>query len=185
MLLNINPLLPASRQMAISFLRITPTKIELGVRGVSASAACPKCGADSKRVHRGYPRKIADLPWAGVPLILLFLARRFFCDNSECGQSIFAEQLPELAAPRGRQTPRFNATLVDVGMECGGEAHRIPSGSQRTARYRNSQPGHGIFHRTSAAPIRRRRRHNATAAEIASRAADDGSGMAVRVSVSE
>ena len=72
-------------------------------------------------MHSRYPRTIADLPWAGVPMILRFLARRFFCDNSDCGQSIFAEQLPGLAAPRGRQTLRLNATLVDAGMECGGE----------------------------------------------------------------
>jgi transposase len=120
-LLNINSLVPAARQIAISFLRITPLMIELGVRGASPCAACPRCGANSKRVHSRYPRTISDLPWAGLPMILRFLARRFFCDNSDCGQSIFAEQLPELAAPRGRQTPRLNATLVDAGMECGGE----------------------------------------------------------------
>jgi transposase len=121
MLLNINMLLPAARRIAVSFLRITPTVIEFGIRGASVSGACPRCGAESKRVHSRYPRRIADLPWAGVPMVLRFLARRFFCDNSDCGQSIFAEQLPELAVPRSRQTPRLNVTLVDAGMECGGE----------------------------------------------------------------
>jgi transposase len=120
-LLNINPLVPAARQIAVSFLRITPTRIELSLRGANTAAACPRCGAESKHVHSRYLRKIADLPWAGVPMILRFMARRFFCDNSDCGQSIFAEQLPALAAPRGRQTRRLNATLVDAGMECGGE----------------------------------------------------------------
>jgi transposase len=120
-LLNIHSLIPAARQMAISFLRITSAMIELGVRGASESAVCPRCETNSKRVHSRYPRTIADLPWAGVPMTLRFLARRFFCDNSDCGQSIFAEQLPALAAPRGRQTPRLNVTLVDAGMECGGE----------------------------------------------------------------
>ena len=81
MLLNINPLVPSARQIAVSFLRITPTMIELGLRGASASAACPRCGTDSRHVHSCYPRTIADLPWAGVPMILRFLARRFFCDT--------------------------------------------------------------------------------------------------------
>jgi transposase len=54
-------------------------------------------------------------------MILHFLTRRFFCDNADCGQRIFAEQLPALAAPRARATPRFDRALVQIGLECGGE----------------------------------------------------------------
>lgn len=98
--------------------------IELGLRGASISAACPLCGVGSHRVHSRYSRSVRDLPWAGVQMILRIHVRRFFCENSDCGRSVFAEQLPELAARRARQTPRLNDTLVEVGLECGGEPGR-------------------------------------------------------------
>jgi transposase len=54
-------------------------------------------------------------------MVLRFQTRRFFCDNADCGRRIFAEQLPELAAPRARVTPRFDRALMHIGLECGGE----------------------------------------------------------------
>jgi transposase len=59
-----------------------------------------------------------------MPMSLRFSTRRFFCDDVDCQQRIFAEQLPDLARPRARGTPRLENTLVHVGMECGGEPGR-------------------------------------------------------------
>jgi len=95
--------------------------IELGLSCSSDSSACPQCNTPSRRVHSRYPRILQDLPWAGMPMILRFSTRRFFCDNADCGQRIFAEQLPALAARRARATPRFDRALVQIGLECGGE----------------------------------------------------------------
>src|SRR5262249_57126344 len=46
----------------------------------------------------------------------------FFCDNDECHQRIFCERLPEVVAPYGRQTIRFNRSLTAVGFALGGRA---------------------------------------------------------------
>jgi len=72
------------------------------------------------RIHRECGRTHFACPFP----ILRFLTRRFFCDNADCGQKIFAEQLPSLAARRARATPRFDRTLVEIGLECGGEPGR-------------------------------------------------------------
>ncbi len=47
-------------------------------------------------------------------------ARKFFCDNDKCQQRIFCERLPEVVAPYGRQTVRFNKSLTAVGFALGG-----------------------------------------------------------------
>jgi len=55
---------------------------------------------------------------------LHWLVRRFFCSRADCTRTIFAEQLPKLAAHRARTSLAFDASLVDLGLECGGEAGR-------------------------------------------------------------
>jgi len=47
--------------------------------------------------------------------------RRFFCDQPDCCRTLFAEQIDDLARTRAQATPRFNQTLVRIGMEAGGE----------------------------------------------------------------
>ena len=54
-------------------------------------------------------------------MVLRFSTRRFFCDNADCRRCIFAEQLPDLARRHARGTTRLDETLVQVGLECGGE----------------------------------------------------------------
>lgn len=52
---------------------------------------------------------------------ILWRVRRFFCDNHDCIRTVFAEQIPELANRHAQSTPRFNRTLVHIGLESGGE----------------------------------------------------------------
>lgn len=98
--------------------------IEVELRCTDTAASCSLCRAPSRRVHSRYVRVIRDLPWGGMPMSLRFSTRRFFCDDVDCQQRIFAEQLPDLARPRARGTPRLENTLVHIGMECGGEPGR-------------------------------------------------------------
>jgi transposase len=69
-------------------------------------------------------RTIADLPWRGTPVILRWEVRRFFCDDDQCAQVIFAEQLEPLAPRRRRTTRRLDQALATIGVECGGEPGR-------------------------------------------------------------
>jgi hypothetical protein len=55
---------------------------------------------------------LADLPWAGHPVTLQVWVRRFRCGNRQCPRRIFAERLPELAAPHARRTVAQQAAIA-------------------------------------------------------------------------
>jgi transposase len=117
-------LLPAADRVTVESLRITPARIEVELRCTAGAASCPICVTASRHVHSRYVRIVRDLPWGGMPMTLRLWTRRFYCDNADCRRRIFAEQLPELARRRARGTPRLEQTLVQVGLECGGEPGR-------------------------------------------------------------
>jgi transposase len=48
-------------------------------------AACPKCGAVSRRVHSRYTRQLADTAISGQRVVVRLRVRRLFCDNAACG----------------------------------------------------------------------------------------------------
>ena len=85
-------------------------------------ARCPLCGRRSKRVHSRYLRTLADLPWGEHAVTVLLSVRRLFCDNVRCTRRIFAERLPDLAAPWARRTTRLAGRLTAVGLALGGAA---------------------------------------------------------------
>lgn len=53
---------------------------------------CPYCQKKSSRIHSRYTRTLHDLPCFGKETVILFNARKFFCDNTECDKKTFAEQ---------------------------------------------------------------------------------------------
>ncbi len=85
-------------------------------------ARCPLCGKRSKRVHSRYQRTLADLPWGEHGVTILLSVRRLFCDNARCERRIFAERLPDVAAPWARKTTRLAGRLTAVGLALGGAA---------------------------------------------------------------
>jgi len=90
---------------------VGPPGAAIRLRANSETARCPACGGRSRRVYRRYIRKAADLPWHGVPVVLLLSARRFFCDEPSCGRRIFCERLLDVAA-RARKTGRLEEALL-------------------------------------------------------------------------
>jgi transposase len=85
-------------------------------------AHCPECQQLSSHVHSRYQRSVTDLPWGEITVRLELQTRKFFCDNDGCRQRIFCERLPEVVAPYGRQTIRFNQSLTTIGFALGGRA---------------------------------------------------------------
>ena len=118
---HFNDLLPVADRISVEAVRIAPARVEVELQCVVDSVPCPICQTASRRVHSRYVRVVRDLPWAGTPMVLRFSTRRFFCDNGDCRRRIFAEELPDLARRYARGTPRLDSTLVQIGLECGGE----------------------------------------------------------------
>ena len=86
------------------------------------TAACPRCGSDTRRVHSRYTRRLDDLPCLGRCVRLQVAVRRFVCPQSDCPRRIFTERLPGFAAPWARTTDRLRQTQTDIGSSLGGEA---------------------------------------------------------------
>jgi transposase len=119
--MEIESLLPEAGRLMVERLRIEPAGILMELRCTDVSARCPDCQCPSRRIHSRYSRTIDDLPWRGTPVVIRWRVRKFFCDNPDCTRQIFAEQLPGLVARRGRNSTQLDQTLVDIGLECGGE----------------------------------------------------------------
>jgi transposase len=86
------------------------------------TAACPRCGSDTPRVHSRYTRRLDDLPCLGRCVRLQLAVRRFVCLQSQCPRRIFTERLPGFAAPWARTTDRLRQSQTDLGSSLGGEA---------------------------------------------------------------
>ena len=88
----------------------------------TATAACPLCGSDTRRIHSRYTRRLDDLPCLGRCVRLRIAVRRFVWTQPDCPRRIFAERLPGFAAPRARTTDRLRQTQADIGSSLGSEA---------------------------------------------------------------
>jgi transposase len=84
------------------------------------AVACPSCAVFSSRVHGYYTRTVADLPWAGVPVLLHLSVRRFVCTHSDCPRRTFSEPLPEVVAPSARRSVRLTDQQRRLGLQVGG-----------------------------------------------------------------
>lgn len=116
-----NPLLADPQALALESVTSKDTQVVLVVKTIPTVAPCPKCHQSSSRVHSRYERKVADLPWQGVTVLIQLLTRRFFCTNQTCVRRIFCERLPRVVAAYGRQTVRLNNALQLISMMLGGQ----------------------------------------------------------------
>src|SRR5215211_5823159 len=65
-------------------LVLSPTTAVALLTSTAATAACPRCGTPSDRVHSHYRRTVADLPAHDRPLVLRLVVRRFRCIDPGC-----------------------------------------------------------------------------------------------------
>jgi transposase len=87
--------------------------IILTLRAVRRTVACPGCARPSRRIHSSYERRLADLPWNGVPVRIQLSTRRFFCDSP---RRIFTERLPGTTETYARRTLRMEQALRWLGL---------------------------------------------------------------------
>src|SRR5258708_37732454 len=71
---------PAPGQVAVEAITLTDACLEVRGHVVAATAACPRCGTCSRRMHSRALRTLADLPCCGAPVQPSRRVRRFFCD---------------------------------------------------------------------------------------------------------
>jgi transposase len=115
-------LLPDVAELSLEYLKSDRQSVTAVVRTSCVQAACPQCHSFSIRIHSHYDRKLADLPWNGIPVHIRLHTRRFFCDAADCGQRIFTERLPNTVASYGRRTRRLSDAFDWFTLALGGEA---------------------------------------------------------------
>jgi len=113
---------PCPAEVQVERLIAHADHIVLVLRAVRRTVLCPGCAQPSSRVHSYYERRLADLPWNGVPVRIHLRTRRFFCDTEACAHHVFAERLPETTTAHARRTRRVEHALRWLGLALGGEA---------------------------------------------------------------
>jgi transposase len=114
-------LLPGPSCLHLTKISTDDTRITLELTATRVAVACPSCTTLSYRVHGYYTRTVADLPWAGVPVLLHLSVRRFVCTHSDCPRATFSEPLPEVVAPAARRSLRLANEQRQLGLQTGGE----------------------------------------------------------------
>jgi transposase len=90
---------------------------------------CPVCGVLAARVHSRRRQRLRDLPVAG-PAELVWVKRRWFCDEGRCPRGTFSEvteQVPAFARSTARLCQALVAAVVVSGRAASevARAHRV------------------------------------------------------------
>ena len=112
--------MPHLAGLHVEQVAIADDAVHIDLHRTARTARCPGCRRRSHRVHSRYSREVADLPMADRKVVLHLRMRRFRCSASRCPRRIFAEQVPGLAARRGRRSTLLLAALQEVGFALGG-----------------------------------------------------------------
>jgi transposase len=115
-------LIPNISEVALICLRPKDGAIQMLLRASRSFSVCPICGTASRRIHSRYMRKLGDLPWEKLPVLILLSARRFFCVEASCRRTIFTEQLPGTVARYSRRSFRLTEALDWITLAPGGQA---------------------------------------------------------------
>lgn len=117
-------ILPDTSQLRLVNCQLEDQTLCVSICATQSQSHCPSCGVASGRVHSTYPRTLTDLPCSAWQVQLLWIVRRFFCDNPQCPRKTFAEQLPAVAARYARRTQRLVERQKQIAYESGGEPGR-------------------------------------------------------------
>lgn len=98
------------------------TDVHLYIQSEQLGNPCPSCQHFSHHTHSRYWRTLKDTPIHSFPVVLHVRARKFFCDQPQCGQRIFTERHPEWWTSYARRTSRLASFLKHVAFSLSAEA---------------------------------------------------------------
>lgn len=113
-------LLPYLAGLRVEQILVKGQTVWLDASVLAPDAPCPGCGAKSGRVHSRYERYVSDPAIGGQETLIRLRVRRFFCNNSECARTTFAEQPPGVTVPYARRTPMLRGMLEKIALALGG-----------------------------------------------------------------
>ena len=108
--------------VVVENVQLTVAGLWIWARPRAGTAACPRCGRASARVHSRYQRRLADAAIGGQKVMIRLAVRRFFCDAPDCPAATFAEQVEGLTSRYARRTPLLAGMLGAVAVALAGRA---------------------------------------------------------------
>jgi transposase len=121
-------LLPHLADVELEEVSLAGRSVRITARTRSLPAACPGCGAESRRVHSRYQRRLLDTGAGGSEVVICLTVRRLFCLAEDCAKVTFAEQVDGLTSKNARRTPAVTVVLEAVALALGGRAGARLSG---------------------------------------------------------
>lgn len=119
---DLGVLLPHLAGVVIEEVSVAAGVLLVLARAREGTAACPKCGAASGRVHSRYQRRLADAAVGGRPVEIQLAVRRFFCLSPRCKRKTFAEQVDGLTTRYARKTLLLASVLGRIAVALAGRA---------------------------------------------------------------
>ncbi len=113
--------LPLPQDLSIEDVTQEAGYLVVSVCSVRRSVPCPFCQTLAERVHSRYQRVVADVSCGGQRVLLHLTVRKFFCQNTACPYTLFAERFPGLVRAYARMTERLIATIQALGLALTGE----------------------------------------------------------------
>ena len=95
---------------------IVDGKIELTAKSMTHQSVCPACGKPSQGYHSTYRRRVEDLPLLGKNVRITVAAYRYYCENADCDQKVFAEDLEGFAGWFRRKTGRLEDLITSIAL---------------------------------------------------------------------
>ena len=80
------------------------------------STKCKYCGEESENVHSVYTRTISDLPIQKYKVKLVIKVKKYFCNNSKCQHTTFAEPL-DFVEKNALRTKRLDEYIKEIGLK--------------------------------------------------------------------
>ena len=111
---DLTPFYP--KYLRIDSQYIVENNIEITAKSMTRQSTCPKCGVVSDSYHSTYKRRVEDLPLLGKNVFISVTAYRYNCDNAECIQKVFAEDLEGFAGWFRRKTGRLEDLITSIAL---------------------------------------------------------------------
>lgn len=101
------------KNLEVDKYEIIEDEINIYIKSNRASAICPYCKSISNKVHLNYIRKFNDLPVLGKKSNIILKNRKFFCNNSDCKYTTFAENFDFLGF-KAKKTKRLEEYIINI-----------------------------------------------------------------------
>ncbi|WP_308440499.1 ISL3 family transposase [Virgisporangium aurantiacum] len=108
--------------MTVERVESGAVELRIWVSPKAGEGSCPGCGSRSRRVHRRYRRRLADLAVGGRQVVLVLRVRVFVCQDQACRVRRFAEQVAGLTVPYARHSGGLRDALEAIGLALAGRA---------------------------------------------------------------